>query len=388
MTLKAKYNLGDSKYRKIGDEEVENERKQLKYKYTFEQVVAEAETYELVTSVASSNSIQLKSNGEIALYKFENEGQQEFNLYIFEFMESKYLAFRYLVEKSYLANPKKSGLLVLPIYSANRLGFEKSAMVKSRDFVHYLDVLQDRLEADIQKHLNKSISLSEESTQLRENLIRAELLSRNDDDTFNLSNYNSMLKRVRDYWLKHFLQNLYSYEISLANFELWAYRAKQIGILHITEFYPDSDFHGRLVYPLSVVRSSSQSPNFKKIYEYFDQQSNCLFLHQPDWNDGEKFVESLTHAYIETRRSSKSYFVRLANVRERVCYSMKIPEFLFDEYLGMAYRMREELKIRISLEADRLPGDTNMDYIHREPVMIDGKYRNIIAIDYDKDSRL
>jgi hypothetical protein len=34
------------------------------------------------------------------------------------------------------------------------------------------------------------------------------------------------------------------------------------------------------------------------------------------------------------------------------------------------------------LEADKLPIENKLEYIHREPVMIEGKYRNIIAIDY------
>jgi hypothetical protein len=33
------------------------------------------------------------------------------------------------------------------------------------------------------------------------------------------------------------------------------------------------------------------------------------------------------------------------------------------------------------LEVDKLPDETQVMYVQREPVMVDGKYRNIIAID-------
>jgi hypothetical protein len=59
---------------------------------------------------------------------------------------------------------------------------------------------------------------------------------------------------------------------------------------------------------------------------------------------------------------------------------MKITEYLFDNFLGYVYH-NKHLKIRISLEVDKLPDETKVMYLRREPVMVDGKYRNIIAID-------
>jgi hypothetical protein len=59
---------------------------------------------------------------------------------------------------------------------------------------------------------------------------------------------------------------------------------------------------------------------------------------------------------------------------------LRIPEHLFDEFLSYAYH-DNKLTIRISLEVDRLPEETSAMYLRRAPVMVDGKYRNIIAID-------
>jgi hypothetical protein len=65
---------------------------------------------------------------------------------------------------------------------------------------------------------------------------------------------------------------------------------------------------------------------------------------------------------------------------------MKIPEYLFDQFLEEAYKLnlRGQLGIGISLEVDRLPEETQALYLAREPVMVEGKYRNIIAIEVGK----
>jgi hypothetical protein len=206
------------------------------------------------------------------------------------------------------------------------------------------------------------------------------MLSKTDSDVFDPNSYNVILKRGRDFWLKYFLQDLYNYSFSLSSFDIWAYRGKQIGVLHITEFYPDPNFNGRLVYPLSVIRSTSNSSNFFNLYTYPDQSH--LYVHQPSWGNEqnqEEFVQSLHHAYLDVRQTARSYFVNLSSVRERVCYTMRISEYLFDKFLSYAYHQR--LKIKISLEVDKLPDETQVMYVQREPVMVDGKYRNIIAID-------
>jgi hypothetical protein len=58
---------------------------------------------------------------------------------------------------------------------------------------------------------------------------------------------------------------------------------------------------------------------------------------------------------------------------------MRISELVFDRFLERAYHSRT--KIRISLEVDKLPEETQVMYVRREPVLVDGKSRNIIAVD-------
>ena len=75
------------------------------------------------------------------------------------------------------------------------------------------------------------------------------------------------------------------------------------------------------------------------------------------------------------------------SLREIVCYNLKISEFCFEQLLDKAYKLNlaGQLRIRISLEVDRLPEETKANYLKRTPIMIDGKFRNIIAIDVTKD---
>ena len=58
----------------------------------------------------------------------------------------------------------------------------------------------------------------------------------------------------------------------------------------------------------------------------------------------------------------------------------------FEESLNEIYRLNlsGRLKIQISLEVDKLPEETSAMYMKQEPVMVDGNYRNIIAIDVTK----
>ncbi len=378
LALKQEHQLGLSKYKKLTVDDPASPKRMGKYKYTFDQVMAEAVEYRLV-SVQVLGTV-LTSLGKKAINKYENEGPSSFNQFLFTLMEEKYSAFHYILDVCYEANPEKSGLLIFPIYSAHRLGIERSSIKTSSDLRIYFHQLKIQLEKDIDRYLGKTVNLTEKNDALVNRLISVDLLPQNDSQLFNPKNYNVILKRVRDFWLKYFLQDLYNYQFSLNSFDIWAYRGKQIGVLHITEFYPDPDFSGRIVYPLSVIKHSVKSKNFHSLFSYSDHWK--IYLHQPSWEDEvnrEDFLKSLHQAYLDVRRYARSYFVNLASIREKVCYTLKIPEYLFDQFLERAYH--EKFKIRISLEVDKLPEETNAIYLRRTPVMIDGKYRNIIAID-------
>lgn len=386
LDMKYQFRLGESKYKKITEEPTntsESIYKMVKYRYTFNQVLSEANAYKLIKP--EDSRINLTKEGVNALKIYNEQGSVAFNCYLFPLMEEKYhLPFRYLIETCYKVNKKNSGLLIFPIYSANRLGFKRDSLKTSGDLIKYFQSLQKRMEEDMSKNLGKDEDLSKQNDELIDKLIGEGLLPKNLSETFDSSKYNAIMKRSRDFWLKIFLQDLYSFKFSLDSFEIWAYRAKQVGLLHITEFYPDPLLYGKIAYPLSVLKPKLNSSDFKLFYEYRDGMK--LYLHQPSIVNEEKqdsFAKLLHEKYLEARYTAKTYFVNLLNVKERVCYAMKIPEHLFDEFLSYSYH-KKDLRIRISLEVDnrRQPKElSSLDYVRREPVMIDGKPRNIIAID-------
>lgn len=383
LDLKQKYQLGESKYKKSTLEDSYSEQQIARFRYTFEQVISEAEDYNLI-SRTEQDSIHLTSKqGANAIAIYEEQGAIQFYKFLLRLMEEKYLAFEYLLDVCYSANPIKHGLLIFPVYSPLRLGFERSAITTSADFISYFNSLKDHLRKDVTKYLGKNISLEEENDALIRELMKANLLPDNRTKPFEPSRYKAIVKRGRDFWLDYFLRHLYGYHFSLNSFDIWAYRGEQIGVLHITEFYPDPEFSGRIVYPLAVLLENSRSKDFEKLFSY--QDGRRLYLHQPSWeNNQNEFITCLVDAYFDLRKSARSYFINLWNVREIVCYKMKIPGYLFDRFLSEAYRLSfgGDLAIRISLEVDRLPGvETNAMYLKRPPLMIGNKFRNIIGID-------
>ena len=146
------------------------------------------------------------------------------------------------------------------------------------------------------------------------------------------------------------------------------------------------NFSGRVIFPTSVLLETTKSKDFVKLHSY--SSGKGLYIHKPEWNEKniDIFVDYLVKAYYDLRRSNRSYFINLSSLRELVCYNMKISEQVFATFLDNAYKLNlaGDLRIRISLEVDKLPEETKAMYLKQEPVMVDGKYRNIIAIDVTK----
>lgn len=377
VELKEQYQLGESRYKKKPVNE-KSKKRQARFEYTFKQVLAESLDYSLV--IRKSDAIYLTSKGEDLLALFE-EKPEEFRYTLLSFMEHKHEAFRYIIKSCYNANPKNSGLLIFPIYSPLKLEINRPDLITTGDMKDYFHLLKKRLENDISEYLRQTRDLTKQNEELLQALVSADLLSSNNSKKFDATKYNVIVKRGRDFWLRFFLREMYKFDISLPTFEIWAYRGKQIGVLHITEFYPDPYFSGRVVYPLSKVVVSATTEKFHEVFTYSDGRK--LYLHLSQWEKEayqQEFVRALYDAYRDIRESARTYFVNLPNVREKVCYRLKIPEFTFDKFLGNAYK-NKHMKIKISLEVDKHPDETKAMYLQREPVLVDGKYRNIIAID-------
>ncbi|MDP3029032.1 MAG: hypothetical protein Q8O04_05965 [Deltaproteobacteria bacterium] len=381
--LKQKHRLGESKYKKLTEDGKDlTERQQQRYRYTFKEVVEESKEYEFIQE-ENEGILKLTKEGRELLREYEQKGVTAFNRTVFKHMEAKYEGFRTLVEFLYNANPNRSGVLIFPHYSPLEIHFKRKSMQTTEDIYNYAKELVKKLQTDIERYLKRQENLHDKNKEILEKLIKDEVLPSNLNERFNAIDYNKITKRIRDFWITYFLKDLYDCPYTMSTFELWIYRARQIGIIHATEIYPF--LNGKLVYPTSVVLDNTDSVDFESIYQYSDGKH--LLLHAPTREVfQDKFVEALHKGYLALRRVYRNYFINLAALREIVCHNLKISSQIFEHFLNEVYRLNliGELRIRISLEVDKLPEETNAMYLKHEPVMVDGSYRNIIAIDVAK----
>ena len=383
--LKQKHRLGESKYKKLEEVEAPTPRQQQRYRYTFDRVMDECKEYDLIVE-EENLAVHLTEEGKRLLAQHRETGIRLFNRSIFELMENEYGASRTLVEFLYKANPINSGVLVFPHYSPLALDFDRRDIRTTGDLTSYTECLARKLQEDIKQFLGQDIDLMPKNRGLLEKITGDGLLSKSFSGRFDAKDYNKITKRIRDFWLTYFLRELYRCPYSMTSFDLWGYRARQIGVIQATESYPS--INGKLVYPTSVVLDSVHSKDFSEIYHYPDDKR--LFIHEPVYEEGgEEFTDELVTGYFKLRRRGRSNFVNLISLREIVCLRLKISMHTFEETLSKIYRLNlaGKLRIGISLEVDKLPEETSAMYMKHEPVMVDGSYRNIIAIDISKGGK-
>jgi len=395
ILLKNKSLLGESKYRKltVDDDKTLTKNQMVKFVYTFHQVLGESIDYNLVSKKNLNNKfgeeddnsiITLSPNGELALKTYEENGKLAFNYFMLNKMEEKHSAFYQLLKLCYEDNTLKNGLLIFPIYSGLKLGFDKSTFTTNQHVLDYSKALTQKLEDDIKRYTKKKkVSLKEEEAKLISKLKLDGAIGKVPTDSFNTDKYNAVLSRFRKYWLNYFLKNIYNYEYSFDTFNIWVERAKQVGILHTTEFFPN--FSGRLIYPTSIISNNTNNVDFLKIFEY--ESGEKLYIHEPSWDSNyqDEFIKTLLDEYYILQKDKSTHFINLLDLKERVCFKLRIPNFIFDKFLEQVYLLNLQgnlNKIQISLEADRLPYETSAMYLKREPVLINGKLKNIIAINY------
>ena len=378
--LKDMHKLSESRFKKLisADDEV-SAIKLVRYKYTFNEVLEELLLYKLIN--VENDKITLTEKGHSILMVYQPNNPEEFYYSIFKLMEQELHGFYQMVKYCYQVNT--NGLLIFPMYSPMKLDMRRSEIKTNGDMVAYIKKLAEKLQDDLIHFIFTPRDLTEPRKNIIKRLVETELLGENNNEAFNHQKYNVILKRVRDFWINYFLKEIYQIPLSLSFFDIWCYRGKQLGIINITEFY--YNFDGRIVYPTSIISKKVINSDFKNIFDY--KTGECLFLHEPNQVKlQESFSRVVYDSYIDLKIHSNSYFVNIADLRDVVCYKLKISNKTFQDLLETLYllNIKGQTTIRISLEADRLPEETKAMYQKRDPIMIEGTFKNIIAIDLKK----
>lgn len=381
IKLKIAHKLGESKYRKLTlDSDFVSNTQTVRYAYTMNQVINESLHYGLVQLDGDFYSIT--TDGEELIELYDSGEVLDYGFRLFHHMEKYFQAFRTHLEFCTSSNPNNHGLLLFPMYSPLKLGLTRNELQSSCDIWMYIDKLCKQISSDLQDNIKHDVDFSTFRDELISRLNHQELLSINGNEKFRPSDYNVILKRIRDSMIKFILNKVYNYQYSFPAFDIWIYRAKQIGVLHATEFFPS--YNGRVIYPTSIIAGVSNSMNVRLLYNYADEKR--LYIHMPNVEDSKEvdsFVDCLIESYLYIRSSVRNYYISLPDLREIVCFKLRIPTYVFDIFLERTYKLilsGDITKLRISLEADRLPYETNAMYLKREPSRIDGNLKNIIGL--------
>ena len=372
--LKEELALGESKFKTRAKTKGDPTKRQLeRFRYTFNEVAEESRDYQLVES-KDDGSFTLTDDGRSIL---ESYGTPEFRLAILERMEARFRAFRYLLTKMY---ENVSGVLLFPLYSPLDLGIPKKEIACANDIARYGDQLREQIASDMKGLADRTVDLPDANAKILPRLRESGKLPDDDSKAFPRNEYTAIIGRYRKFWFSYLLQSVYGVELSESTFEIWAYRGKQLGTVNVTEQYPGMS--GRIVYPVSVISRRIENRDFRRVFSYND---SSLWLHEPHPSSFlNKFVDSLTEAYVGQRWSARSYFASLYVVREIVCLRCKLSENCFEALLNAAYEksIRGQLRIKISLEVDRTPGETTATYLRREPIYVRSQPYNIIGLDF------
>jgi hypothetical protein len=321
--------------------------------------------------------------GKSILASYHSKKPEVFYDSIFNLMEHELHGFYQMVKFCYQAND--NGLLIFPMYSPMKLDIRRSEIKTNGDMVKYITKLTSKLHDDLIHFVNTDRDLTEAQNNIIKKLNENDFLGVNLDNKFNQQKYNVTLKRIRDFWINYFLKEIYKIPLSLSFFDIWCYRGKQLGIISITEFY--YNFDGRIVYPTSIISKGVKNTDFKNIFDY--KTGEHLFIHEPNHEKvEEKFSKIVYESYIDLRDHYSTYFVNVADLRDIVCYKLKISNKTFQDLIEKLYLLNIKglTTIKISLEADRLPEETKAMYQKRDPIMIEGTFKNIIAIDLKKQN--
>lgn len=179
---------------------------------------------------------------------------------------------------------------------------------------------------------------------------------------------------ILDYLLKNQFDNAFR---NIPEFEVWQDRLFFLQAINYSRSFPL--FNGSLLYSICSFEKSDEEAH----YEQFTMPLGVkMFIHKPSWSDIRvEFTEVLKRAYTKLSETKGLSYVRIADLRDMVCYRLRLHDSSFDNYMIEAIKesVKGDIPIRLSLDSDIYPG---RDHWKRRPLDLRGAAgkRTIICV--------
>lgn len=180
---------------------------------------------------------------------------------------------------------------------------------------------------------------------------------------------------IKDFLIKKEFGNTFK---SVPEFDVWRDRLFFLWLVNYSPSFPL--FNGSIIYPTCTFKKPSDN---QREYEHCVlSNGDSIFVNKPNWEGHKsKFAETLNTTYMKLNTLQGISYIKIADIRDMVCYKLKIHDSTFDDFLKKSFRERNTgtFPLRISLDSDIYPG---REHWKRSPLLLSkasGK-RTIICI--------
>ena len=183
-----------------------------------------------------------------------------------------------------------------------------------------------------------------------------------------------MIDTIRDALSRYALLK-WTPTIGVVDFEIYCSRGSTLGLLNYTDRL-DGTF-GRVVYATSWTAAASVPEWIKPAsLTPLDAGPETYLLHTPSWSRiKSRFLSEIVRGYERLNTQKRSLYVVIADLRDIVCYQLRLSDAQFDRFLTKMYHdsMQGKLTtVRVSLEADEVKEVRGAQSTKRNPVYLGG----------------
>lgn len=289
--------------------------------------------------------------------------------------------------------------VVLPHVTAQQLGLGREIDLENREYLaFYLDEVSKSVlstYADEVKNPSQEViaNFKFRLPNLQQNILKATQEYHAKDKRYPRF---LIIARIRDYCVSYFAHVLVrDNTISGRSLEALSSRLSRMEIMGYSDYIQHG---GRLLFLCSWVTPFLKSPftqqnqNFQKFcFEAFraDNKQASLFeeqsliFHQPQYQliKGQ-FEDSLEKAFNKFYYRQHKQFVSIPDVRETVCFDLKISAKTFDKLMTEVYKdsFNRQSRLEITLSSDPSYVEYGLERWHRDPLYLDGIQMTIVKI--------